>query len=223
MAKQQENQQELLLSKKVTKESYNRMSKWYDAFSIFEKRYKKIGLKLLDSKLGESILEIGFGTGDSIISIAKKVGFDGSVNGIDISDGMIEKTRRKIKRKKVGQPIHILCGDASSLPYKRSAFDKILISFTIELFNLEEIPVVLSESSRVLQNKGLICVVTLSKRKTNYIVKIYEWFHRKYPNLIDCRPIYIRDHLKNANFVIMDIKEMNMWGLPVDVILAKKT
>ena len=54
------------------------------------------------------------------------------------------------------------------------------------------------------------------------MVKSYEWFHRKFPKMIDCRPIPIRDFVSEAKFTITDLVEKNMWGLPVDIILAKK-
>jgi uncharacterized protein Yka (UPF0111/DUF47 family) len=49
---------------------------------------RKAGLDLLKPNAGESILEIGFGTGHSLVSLAKAVGPKGKVFGIDLSDKM---------------------------------------------------------------------------------------------------------------------------------------
>jgi len=209
-------------SKQISKINYNKMSGWYDIFSIFEKKYRKKGLALLNPQKGESLLEIGFGTGQCIIPLAKKVGLNGQIYGIDISEGMIQKTMKKVRRKKTSSSVQLICGDAATLPFISRFFDGILISFTIELFEKTEIPKILVECKRALHASGRLCIISLSNRKTNLMVRSYEWFHRRFPKMIDCRPIPIRDFITAADFRIINIVEMNMWGLPVDVILAKK-
>ena len=53
------------------KSSYDRLSKWYDLFaSPFEKKFIDAGLQKLHASPGETILEIGFGTGQGILKLA---------------------------------------------------------------------------------------------------------------------------------------------------------
>lgn len=218
----QENSIQKITSRLTSKKSYNKMSKWYDLFSSFEKRYRKEGLGKFDIKTEETILEIGFGTGHSLVKIAKQVGKKGFIHGIDISEGMIKKTQKRIKKAKVQDNINLICGDATTLPYDRDIFDGIFICFTIELFDFNDILNILREAKRVLQKEGRMCIVTLSKRKSNLMTNIYNWFHRKLPKIVDCRPIDIKKFIDEASLKITDIKEMMMWGLPVDIIVAMK-
>lgn len=68
---------------------YTRISSVYDALADRdEHRARELGLSLLDAQGGERILEIGFGTGSSIVPLAASVGASGRVCGIDIAPGM---------------------------------------------------------------------------------------------------------------------------------------
>ncbi|NHJ40236.1 MAG: methyltransferase domain-containing protein [Asgard group archaeon] len=205
-----------------SKKNYNKMSKWYDIFSSFENRYRKAGLEKFNIDQEENILEIGFGTGQSLIKMAKEIGDNGSIHGIDISEGMISKTQKRLKKSKIKKNIHLICGDATILPYKKEVFNGIFICFTIELFDFDDILLILKEAKRVIQKEGRICIVTISNRRKNLMTRIYDWFHRKMPRIIDCRPIEVKKFIDEVSLEVADEKEMTMWGLPVDIIIALK-
>jgi hypothetical protein len=65
---------------------YTRISSIDDTVSDrAERRVRALGLSLLEARSGERILEIGFGTGSSLVALAESVGASGHVFGIDIS------------------------------------------------------------------------------------------------------------------------------------------
>lgn len=211
-------------SKAAAKASYDRMSKWYDLIAgTSEWKYVKVGLDLLKATEGEVVLDIGYGTGKSVRELARSVGETGHVYGLDLSEGMHRVASDRIDKARLSERVDLRCGDAVKLPFEDEIFDAIFTSFTLELFDIPEIPIVLKECNRVLRSGERIVVVSMSKKSEEGIaVGLYEWAHEKLPNYVDCRPIYVTESLSEAGFKVSEQKEMKMWGLPVDAVLAKK-
>jgi ubiquinone/menaquinone biosynthesis C-methylase UbiE len=209
-------------SKNDARMFYNRISKLYDFFEgDFEKKYIQMGIKNLTVNKGDVVLEIGIGTGKSIIEFAKLVGNSSRVYGIDISEGMLNVTRMKLKKEGLLDRVKLIQEDAVNLSFKNNFFDKVFMSFTLELFDISEIPKVLSECHRVLKESGYIGVVALSKKNSNVMVRIYEWLHGVFPRILDCRPIFVEEAFKNEDFKIVDSSIASMWGLPVEIVIGE--
>jgi len=210
--------------KDIAKASYDRMSKWYDIMAgSSEWKFVKIGLDLLKASESETVLDIGFGTGKSVLAIARSVGETGHVYGLDLSEGMHKIASDRIGKAGLSERVDLKCGDAVKLPFEDGFFDAVFTSFTLELFDNPEIPIVLQECNRVLRSGKRIVVVSMSKKsRESPAVKLYEWAHEKLPNYVDCRPIYVTESLSDAGFNVVEKKEIKMWGLPVDVVLAQK-
>lgn len=211
-------------SKQQAKSSYDRISRWYDLLAGgFEGRHRDAGVRKLAPKAGDTVLEIGFGTGHAIVALAKLVGASGKVYGIDISDGMLDMTRSRVEAAGVAKSVVLECGDATRLPFDAEFFDRIFISFTLELFDTPEIPLVLGECLRTLRRGGRICVVAMSKKgKPSAMTKLYEWLHEKLPNYVDCRPIFVQESLEDAGFHVLDVTDVSLLGLRGELALAEK-
>ena len=126
---------------------YDRISAAYDFIADSnEHKARETGEQALKLQPGERVLEVGFGTGNSILNLAKYVGSDGEVSGIDVSPGMQSVTEKKVEAAGLTDCVRLTIGDARELPYADKSFDAVFTSLTLELFPLEDIPVVLARS-----------------------------------------------------------------------------
>ena len=181
------------------------------------------GLAMLDVRPGESVLEIGFGTGHCLISLARSVGPNGKVYGLDLSDAMLEVAQANLLKEGLSPQVELTSGDSVHLPYPSDSLDAVFMSFTLELFDTDEIPLVLAECRRVLRQNGRIVVAAMSKvGEEGMIVHIFEWTHQHFPNLLDCRPIFLQMALEAAHFCTARVERREMW-VPVEIVLGLKT
>jgi demethylmenaquinone methyltransferase/2-methoxy-6-polyprenyl-1,4-benzoquinol methylase len=212
-----------LQTKEQTKAFYNKIAKVYDLLSEeSEKPMRESGLKKLAPQPGQRVLEIGFGTGHSLAEIAKAIDPGGKALGIDLSDQMVEHAQSLLDQEGLADRAELTCGDATHLPYESDSLDGIFFSFTLELFDTPEIPQVLAECKRTLKPGGRIVVVAVSKQgKEGMLRKAFEWMHQHFPNLMDCRPIYVREALEAAGFDVKEADVESMW-VPVEIVLAVK-
>ena len=85
---------------------------------------------------------------------------------------MFNVAQANVSKAGLSGRVELTCGDAAKLPFEDNFFNAIYISFTLELFDTPEIPVVLNECQRVLQADGRICIVAMSKKeKSGLMVK----------------------------------------------------
>ena len=210
-------------SKAAAKASYDRLSRSYDWLTgDSEKKYKQIGLTLLDVHPGEKVLEIGFGTGKTLVELARAVGDSGRVFGLDLSDGMRAVAEKRLQKAGLLDWVELRCGDATLLPYSAGSLDAAFMSFTLELFDTPEIPKVLAECWRVLRPGGRLGAVAMSAEgQKNLMTRLYEWANKQWPALVDCRPIHAQAAVKAAGFTITEARWMKMWGLPVEIVLGQ--
>lgn len=146
----------------VTK-MFDTISKEYDglnrviSFGIDVKWRNKV-VHLVNKTNPKNILDIATGTGDLAINLAQ-TGAD-EIIGLDISDGMLEVGRHKIKAKHLDGVIRMVIGDSEDLPFESNTFDAITVAFGVRNFmNLEK---GLSEILRVLKPNGIFVILETS-------------------------------------------------------------
>jgi demethylmenaquinone methyltransferase/2-methoxy-6-polyprenyl-1,4-benzoquinol methylase len=210
-------------SKDQARRSYDALSKIYDHLSSSAERgFILRTIEMLGLHQGARVLEIGFGTGEAVLEIARRTAPDGRVCGIDISPGMRQLAVQKVRREGLTERVELVLGDGAALPYREDAFDAAFMSFTLELFDTPEIPAVLGECRRVLRPGGRLGVVAMTARtEREWPVKLYRWFHANIGWLVDCRPIDARRAVEKAGFAIDAHRVEHVFRLPIEIVVAQ--
>lgn len=210
--------------KSAAKKTYNLLSRVYDGLAgSSEAPSTLMGLEILKVYQGERVLEIGSGTGRALTWLCGQVKASGEVHGIDLSRGMLQMAQKKLANSTVSCRISLVEGDGACLPYAGERFNTVFLSFTLELFDTPEIPTVLGECARVLKPGGRLGVVSLFKDShPGAIVRMYEWFHKTLPGIVDCRPINTSSLIQASGFELKHRIMKSMWGLPVEILVATK-
>ena len=127
------------------------------SFGIDIKWRKKV-VKLVAEKNPNTVLDIATGTGDLAINLAKTNA--SKIIGLDISSGMLEIGKEKIKKKKLEQKIDMVLGDSENMPFEDNAFDAITVAFGVR--NFETLENGLKEILRVLKPNGIFVILETS-------------------------------------------------------------
>ncbi len=135
--------------------------------------WRKKALSMLKNNRNDLMLDIATGTGDLAIE-AHRILKPGKIIGVDISQGMLDEGRAKIKRLGLEEKIEMQLGDSEKLGFDDNTFDTVIVSFGVR--NFENLLKGLSDMHRVLKPGGTCMVVEFSKPR-NYFFKQAYWFY----------------------------------------------
>lgn len=99
-------------------------------FDTGNRAVNKLMLELADVREGETVLEIGFGTGTVIKRMAGVIG-DGEVHGIDFSAAMMGVARKRNRSLIESGKVHLIQGDFTACDYAPETFDTVCSANTI--------------------------------------------------------------------------------------------
>lgn len=107
----------------------------------------------LKIKSGMRVLEIGCGTGQTLVDIASR--FDVSVYGLDILPDMFKRARRRVKFAGLTNRVRLLKNENSSpLPFENETFDRVYTESALCFHDQPDANFLLNEIFRVLKHGG---------------------------------------------------------------------
>jgi demethylmenaquinone methyltransferase/2-methoxy-6-polyprenyl-1,4-benzoquinol methylase len=143
---------------------FDNISSRYDFLNHFlslgiDKEWRRKAVALLRPLNPKQILDVATGTGD--FALQALVLNPEKVTGVDISEGMLEVGRKKVREKNLDNRIELLKGDSENLPFGENKFDAVTVAFGVR--NFENLERGLQEIYRVLRPGGQIVVLEFSR------------------------------------------------------------
>ncbi len=124
-----------------------------------DKGWRRKAIRQLEPFAPKTLLDIATGTGDFAILAAKMLKLE-KVIGADISEGMMEIGREKVKAEGLDSIVSFEKEDCLNLSYADGTFDAITAAFGIR--NFADLDKGLKEMQRVLKPGGHLSIVELT-------------------------------------------------------------
>ena len=92
------------ISKSEVRSTYDASSRFYDfalrlyALIGISRTFRVKSVDLLNLKRGDTVVELGCGTGVNFSMIMERIGPEGRLIGVDISRGMLDRARQRAER-----------------------------------------------------------------------------------------------------------------------------
>jgi demethylmenaquinone methyltransferase / 2-methoxy-6-polyprenyl-1,4-benzoquinol methylase len=156
------------------RQMFDRIAPVYDAMNRImsaglDQRWRRVASEAV-VRPGDAVLDVCCGSGDLAVA-ARAAG--GRVTGVDFSERMLERARRK------APDVEWVEGDALALRFGDGAFDTVTIGFGLR--NLADPNRGLAELRRVLRPEGRIAVLELT-RPSGLLAPLYRiWFELLVP------------------------------------------
>jgi ubiquinone/menaquinone biosynthesis C-methylase UbiE len=112
---------------------------WVEAQQILDRLFQPIEDRLVEivfAGTGSSVLDVGCGTGSTLLSAARLVRSKGHCAGIDISEAMIAAARCRASAEDLW--VDFICGDAQDHGFIPGSFDIIISRFGVMFFDAPE-------------------------------------------------------------------------------------
>ncbi|MBS1658902.1 MAG: ubiquinone/menaquinone biosynthesis methyltransferase, partial [Bacteroidetes bacterium] len=135
-------------------------------------RWRKKMVKGLKPLQPQTILDVATGTADVALLLADL--HPQLIEGIDISEEMLDIGRKKVAGRKLEQMISLTRADSENLPFESNKFDAATVAFGVR--NFENLEKGLSEIYRVLKPGGRFIVLEFSKPKSFPFKQLYHFY-----------------------------------------------
>jgi demethylmenaquinone methyltransferase/2-methoxy-6-polyprenyl-1,4-benzoquinol methylase len=164
---------------------FNGISKSYDLLNRIitlgiDVLWRRRVVTILRKQSPKTILDIATGTGDLVIALSKLE--TEKIIGLDISPGMLDIGKKKIKNYGLDYRIEMHLGDSEALKYNDNTFDAVTVAFGVR--NFENLDKGLEEILRVLKSKGSLVVLETAVPKNIILKGFYKLYTQNLMPLI---------------------------------------
>lgn len=139
--------------------------------------WRKKAIRILKKENPKLVLDVATGTADfAMEAVRMNLGAERIV-GVDISEGMLDVGRKKIKEKRWDSIIELKKGDSENLPFEENTFDAYTVAFGVR--NFENLEMGMKEMLRVLKPGALGIVLEFSKPSRFPVKQIFNLYFKR--------------------------------------------
>ena len=217
------------LAVREIREVYSRLAPLYEIWQrLVQGRSLRAALELADVQNGERVLEVAVEPGRALEFLAGR-NPGGMTIGVDLTPVMLERARRRLKKKsgvrrQKSEGVRALIqGDARFLPVADESFDLVFSSYLLDLLSAADIGRALAEMHRVLRPSGKLVLIYL-RQGNRWFDRVWNALYWLAPLLLGgSRPIHIAAGLPEAGFTMIERRRIAERGIPAEVILARRS
>lgn len=145
-----------------------------------DKRWRRLAATACLEEKPRKILDLGCGTGDLTMNIARLAGEGAKITGLDYSLPMLELARRKATRAGLDDKVEFVHGEATKIPFTDGHFDCVGISFAFRNLTYKNPQCLphLAEVKRVLKPGGRYVIVESSQPENRIIRALFHLYLR---------------------------------------------
>jgi ubiquinone/menaquinone biosynthesis C-methylase UbiE len=198
--------------------TYSRLASRYDSWAALSESTARRRLAAIQN--GETILEVAAGTGVLFVELLK-LNPDGVTEGVDLTEAMLMKARRKAARLGAGD-YRLLVGDARHLDYPAGRFDLLINNYMFDLLPESDFTTILEEFKRVLRPGGRLVLANMTKPE-HWYQALWERLYRWRPSLMGgCRGVQLLPFVESAGFQSVRREVVSQMTFPSEVIYGVK-
>jgi demethylmenaquinone methyltransferase / 2-methoxy-6-polyprenyl-1,4-benzoquinol methylase len=166
--------------KQQVAEMFDKIAFRYDFLNRFlsggiDRAWRKKAILELSTLNPKYILDLATGTADMPIALMRILN-PLKIVGIDISEGMLELGKAKIKRAGLENNIQLQKGDAEDIRFPDDTFDAATVAFGVR--NFQHLEQGLWDMNRVLKPGGKLVILEFSKPGPGFFLPFYKIYLR---------------------------------------------
>jgi demethylmenaquinone methyltransferase/2-methoxy-6-polyprenyl-1,4-benzoquinol methylase len=175
-----------LSKKQQVAEMFDSVAFRYDFLNRFlsvgiDNSWRKKALMKLQDRQPKLMLDVATGTADMAIMASALLHPD-KITGIDISEGMLEIGRKKVRQLGLANKIELLNGDSETINMDSNSFDAVTVAFGVR--NFQHLEKGLAEILRVLKPGGRLVILEFSKPGSPLIRIFYNFYMKTFAPLM---------------------------------------
>lgn len=164
---------------------YQRLAPWYDttlwAYYLVGFRvmhYRRLAVRGLNLQRGDTVVDLGCGTGLNFPLLEEAVGPEGHIIGVDLSEAMLEEARQRVRRAG-WKNVELVASDAAA--YRFPAHVDGILS-TLAMVIVDEYDGVIRRGAEALRPGGRMALFGMKRPEgwPKWLVQLGAWVQRPF-------------------------------------------